>query len=286
MLQDKAGRPADSVATFRRLVALHPESSEAHVNLGMALGDANDLEGGLAEFTEAVRLDPNSALAQYNRGRVLYALHRPDEARESLETAVKLSPNYVDALLLLGTIEHSSSQATQLFRRVVELQPNNSEAHFYLGRNLLQEGKNDEAVRQWKKAVELNPDNTSALSSLARLLSQEKSPEAGEYLSRLHAVERRQQQADRIKELNNFALHSAEQSNWTQAVAQLQEAIDLCRQCVQLGVLRKNIGLIYARAGKVEEARQELQLAVKLLPAGPDMDAANEALRQLSSRNR
>jgi tetratricopeptide (TPR) repeat protein len=282
MLQDKAGRSADSVATFRKLAALHPESSAVHVNLGISLGDANDLNGALAEFTEAVRLDPNSALAEYNRGRVLYALHRPHDARESLDAAVKLSPMYVDALLLLGVIEHSSARSTQLFQRVVELQPDNSEAHFYLGRNRLQEGKKEEAIEQWKKAVELNPENTSALSSLARLLSQEKNPEAGEYLSRLQAVEQKQQQADRIKELNNFALHSAEQNNWMQAVAQLHEAIDLCRQCDQLGVLRKNIGLIYARAGKVEEARQELQRALKLLAAGPDMDAASEALRQLN----
>lgn len=282
MLQDKAGRTLDSVATFRKLAGLHPESSEAHVNLGMALADANDLEGALAEFTEASRLDPNSALAQYNRGRVLYALHRPDNARESLNAAVKLSPDYVEALLLLGVIEHSSVQATQLFQRVVELQPGNSEAHFYLGRNLLQEGKKGEAIQQWKKAVELNPDNVSALSSLARLLTQEKSPEAEHYLSRLQAVEQTQQQTDRIKELNNFALRAAEQNNWTQAITQLQEAIDLCQQCVQLGVLRKNIGLIYARAGNADEARQQLQLALKLLPAGPDMDAATQALQQLS----
>lgn len=282
MLQDKVGRPSESVVTFRKLAALHPESSEMHVDLGMALADANDLEGALAEFTEAIRLDPDSALAQYNHGRVLYALHRTDDASASLDAAVRLSPNFIDALLLLGVIEHSSVRATKLFQRVVELQPDNSEARFYLGRNLLQEGKKDEAVRQWKKAVELNPDGVSALSSLARLLSQEKSPEAGEYLSRLQAVEQKQQRTDRIKELNNFALRAAEQSNWTQAVAQLQEAIELCEQCVQIGVLRKNIGLVYARAGKVEEARQELQRALKLLPEGPDMDAATQALRQLN----
>ena len=49
----------------------------------------------------------------------------------------------------------------------------------------------------------------------------------------------------------------------------------------QLGVLRKNMGLIYARKGDAEHARQELQMALKLLPNGPDLIATEQALQQL-----
>jgi regulator of sirC expression with transglutaminase-like and TPR domain len=41
------------------------------------------------------------------------------------------------------------------------------------------------------------------------------------------------------------------------------------------------MGLIYARKGDAEHARQELQIALKLLPNGPDSIAAQQALRQL-----
>jgi tetratricopeptide (TPR) repeat protein len=284
MLQGKTGRARESVETFRKLVALEPASADAHLNLGIALADTNDLEGALAQFSEAVRLAPSSPPAEYNRGRVLYALHRPEEARQSLEVAVKLSPEYVDAMLLLGIIEHTSPRATQLFRRVVELEPSNAQAHFYLGRNLLQEGRRAEAIAEWKIAVKLEPDNVSALSSLARILTQDKSPDAGQYMAQLQTLQQKQQLTDRVKELNNFALRAAEEKNWDHAVAQLKEAIDLCNQCVQIGVLRKNIGLVYARKGDAEHARQELQLALKLLPEGPDMIAATQALRQLSGQ--
>ena len=281
MFQGKTGRNPEAVETFRRLVALDPTSADAHVNLGIALGDINNLDGALTELSEAARLAPNFAMAHYNRGRVLYALHRNEEARHALATAVKLSPNYIDALVLLGVIEHSSTYATQLFQRVVDLDPQNAQARFYLGRNLLQEGKKDEAIAQWKKAVEVDPDNLSALSSLTRVLTQMKSPESGEYAVRLQALQQKQQTTERVKELNNFALRSAEEQKWDQAVSELQEAIGLCQQCVQLGVLRKNMGLIYARKGDSEHARQELQIALKLLPKGPDLIAAEQALQQL-----
>jgi tetratricopeptide (TPR) repeat protein len=281
MFQGKSGRNTEAVETFRKLVALDPTSADAHVNLGIALGDINNLDGALTELSEAARLAPNSAMAHYNRGRVLYALHRNEDARQALATAVKLSPDYIDALLLLGVIEHSSTYATQLFQRVVDLAPQNAQARFYLGRNLVQEGKKDEAIAQWKKAVEVDPDNLSALSSLTRVLTQMKSPESGEYAVRLQALQQKQQTTERVKELNNFALRSAEEQKWDQAVSQLQEAIGLCQQCVQLGVLRKNMGLIYARKGDSEHARQELQIALKLLPKGPDLIAAEQALQQL-----
>jgi cytochrome c-type biogenesis protein CcmH/NrfG len=252
--------------------------------LGIALADSNDLENAVSEFSQAVRLDPNSAPALYNRGRVLYALHRTDAARDSLDRAVKLSPNYVEALLLLGVIEHSSAYATQLFQRVVQIDPANSQARFYLGRNLLQEGNQDEAIVQWKKAVEADPDNMSALSSLARALTQAKRPEAPQYVARLRALQQEEQRTDRVKELNNFALRSAEDKNWTQATQQLKEAIDLCGHCVQLGILRKNAGLIYAKQGDARHAKQELEVAQRLLPEGPDLAAVKQALAELQNQ--
>lgn len=93
-------------------------------------------------------------------------------------------------------------------------------------------------------------------------------------------IEERQQLTDRLKQLNNFALQAANDNNWPQAISQIQEAINLCQQYPQLGILHKNMGLIYARKGDVENAKQQLQLALKLLPGGPDAVAAAETLRR------
>ena len=284
-LQGKTRRDPEAVQTFRKLTGLYPASADAHVNLGIALGDNYDLDGALGEFSEAIRCAPSSPIAHYNKGRVLYALGRKSDARQELDTAVHLAPNYTDALFLLGVIEHSSLYATELFQRVVNLEPGNSQARVYLGRNLLQQGKKDEAITQWKKAAEADPDNLSALSSLARALAQLHSPEAGKYMTQLQALQERQQLTDRVKQLNNFALQAANENNWPQAITQIQEAIELCRECPLLGVLRKNTGLIYARKGDVEAAKQQLQLALKLLPGGPDAVLVAETLRRLTSQS-
>ena len=198
--------------------------------------------------------------------------------------AARLEPSYVDALFLLGVVEHSSPDATERFRKVVELQPNNSEARFYLGRNLMDEGKRDEAIEQWRKAVAADPDNLPALSSLARALGQMKSPDAARYQAQLEALQQQRELTDRVKQLNNFALQSADDNNWDQAISQMQQSIDLCKDCEELGTLRKNLGIIYARRGDAADARQQLTLALKLLPPGPDADAIAETLRRLDAQ--
>ncbi|HEX7895817.1 MAG TPA: hypothetical protein VF447_16575, partial [Terriglobales bacterium] len=126
------------------------------------------------------------------------------------------------------------------------------------------------------------PENLSALSVLARTLTQLKSPDAPKYSAQLQALQERRQLTDRVQQLNNFALQAANDNNWPSALDQLQQAIDLCQQCPQLGTLRKNLGIIYARKGDVENAKQQLQLAVKLLPAGGDTTTIAELLQRLS----
>ena len=79
-------------------------------------------------------------------------------------------------------------------------------------------------------------------------------------------------------------MRSADEKNWPQAEGQLQEAIALCRECAQIGTLRKNMGLIYAQAGDVEHAKEQLQLALKLLPTSAETAAIAQMLERLNSQ--
>jgi Tfp pilus assembly protein PilF len=142
------------------------------------------------------------------------------------------------------------------------------------------------ALAEWKKAVQADPQNFSAIYNLARTLNQLRKPEAAEYMARLQALEERHQLTDRVQQLNNFAIQAAKDNNWPQALGQLQEAIELCQQCAQLAILRKNLGLIYAQKGDLQNAKKQLELAAPLLPAGPDATAVAQLLRRLGSSSR
>ncbi len=79
---------------------------------------------------------------------------------------------------------------------------------------------------------------------------------------------------DRAGTLGNFALDSASQRDWPQAVAQFEEALKVCGTCRLQAQLRKDLGLTYARSGKLKEAVAELRTAETLAPHDQDIKKA------------
>lgn len=82
-------------------------------------------------------------------------------------------------------------------------------------------------------------------------------PDAQKYQDRFDALQKDQQITDRVQQLGNSALEAANAQNWSQAVEQMTEASRLCGTCPQSAHLHRNLGLVYGRTGRVEEAKQE-----------------------------
>jgi tetratricopeptide (TPR) repeat protein len=173
----------------------------------------------------------------------------------------------------------------EVLDRLVRIDPENTDAHYLLGQNLLRAGKTQEAVEQWKIAVKLDPQNVSSLYNLARTLAKAKDLEAKIYLERFEALQKTEQLSDRVQRLNNFALESANAHNWPLAVEQLQESIKTCGQCKQLPVLHRNLGLIYARKGDIEAGRHELETALQINPHDSDAQKVLQVLRRIPPPN-
>ena len=269
----------------------YPTSVDAHVNLGISLADKYDLHGALREFTRATELNTKSPSAHYYKARLLHDIGEREQAKAEAEVAHGLAPEDPPLLYLLGLVERETGNlnaSTQAFEKLVFLQPKNGAAQFLLGQTLLRQGKQEAAIAHWKAAVGADPENIEALDNLGRVLSKLGDPEAETYLKRLREVEDRHQPSDRAESLNSFALEAARMiSDWPRAVEQLKEALDSCGTCTQLPILHRNLGLIYARIGDIENAVRELNVALRLNPKDSDSSRAIdilEALRKEKSR--
>jgi Flp pilus assembly protein TadD len=261
-----------------------PDSADSHLNLGIALADEYDLLRALNEFSEAIRLAPNNAAAYYNKGRALYDLDRRQEALSFLETACKLKSDYAEALYLLAVVLGSSPEATEALQRLLAIEPENAAAHYMLGQTLLHQGKTARAIAEWKTAVKLDPRNLSSLYNLARTLAKANDPEAREYMERFQKLQQVARLSDRVQTLNNFALEAANARDWQRAVEQLQQSISICGQCKQLPTLHRNLGLIYARKGNVQEGERELEAALAMNPHDADAQKALQILQSIARK--
>ena len=104
-------------AAYERRVALAPRSAPAHLDLGAVYQAQDRLEDALAEYLAAALVDPTSARARASAGQL-----RAD----------------------LG----DDQGAIALLRRAVQLDANDGEARYALGRALLRVGRADESRQE------------------------------------------------------------------------------------------------------------------------------------------
>jgi tetratricopeptide (TPR) repeat protein len=283
MIQGKTGRGGEAVESFRKVVALQPESADAHLNLGIALVDQYDRAGGFKEFQHAAGLAPQSPAVHYNLGRFFFETAKYEDARKELEEAVRLDPKYAPALYFLALAakqDNDLARSTELFEKLLALQPENPDAQFLLGQNLDHQGNISEAMAHWKLALQADPNYSQALYNLARALKKANDPEAQKYQDRYDQLQKDQQISDRVQQLGNFALAASNAQNWPQAFAQMQEAVQLCGACPEAAHLHKNLGWMYFRTGKLEEAEKELGIALDLNPSDADAKLALAAIQK------
>lgn len=286
MVLVRVNRGSDAIPYFRQVVDLDPTSSGAHLNLGIALADQFDLNGALTEFSESVRLDPSSATAHYNKGRALVDLRRQQEARAELEVAARLEPQSAESWYLLGMLakdDGNTAEAVRQFSKAVNLDPKNADARYLLGQELLQKGDSSGAIEQWRKAIEIQPDNMQALYNLSRLLRKTDAAESERLQAKAQQLTSEEHIMDRAQMLGNLALSAASAHDWTGAISQLKEALQVCGQCSALALLHKDLGLIYCHSGDLKDGHAELLEAQKLSPSDPDIA---KALQVLQTRDR
>jgi Tfp pilus assembly protein PilF len=63
----------------------------------------------------------------------------------------------------------------------------------------------------------------------------------------------------------------------------MQEALELCGQCSEAAHLHRNLGMMYVRTGKLEQAQKELDTALQLNPEDNDAKQGLAAIQNATS---
>ena len=170
--QDRAGRPAESLATVQRGLALRPTFAPFHLTIANLLRNGRDLETALNHVERAIDSSPSSGFAHEQRGRLLFGLDRYEEAKAAFESALQLEPGKRTTLFYLGLAQVELSaydDAVESFRRVTGIEPYFALGHVFLARSLAEIGRIDEARRAQDRARELGANSAELRRNEIRL---------------------------------------------------------------------------------------------------------------------
>jgi tetratricopeptide (TPR) repeat protein len=233
---------------------------------GLSALKENRMEDALAELTEAKREHPDDARIRNFLGIVLVRLGKNEEAATEYREAIRLDPQMEDAYRNLGFLEwneHQLEPAREALSRAVELSPNDSFAHYYLGRVLLDKQLYAQAIREIESStVRPLPADTSFSIQLATANI---------------AVDHKDQARKLLERLATFPLDDRQSIHVTSLFLALREndsAIRIIQRLSKGSLAPENawrqfdLGLVYLLAGNYDQAIAQADTYQQLLTRG------------------
>jgi len=150
------------------------------------------------------------------------------------------------------------AEAVLAWKKAIELEPEDANAHYHLAVSLQSQGQFEEAIAQYKKSLDIKPDNAAAYDNLGVILEgMGKRDDAADHFarSRAAAVAEWKKTAEFYPEdaKVRFSLAVAldRQGQLDEAITQYQKTVDMDPEN---SAAYTNLGVALARSGKLDEA--------------------------------
>ena len=171
-IRRELGKAAAAIADVQRAIGLRPDDPEGYYELGVCherAARATEAEGA---YRQALALAPQHAWANLQLGGLLARAQHTKAAIGHFEAALATLPNLALLHCNLGTahfVDGDLLAAEARYRRAISLDPGYGNAHFLLGRLLLQAGRRDEARTCLQQARRLLPDHAGVKVALEQV---------------------------------------------------------------------------------------------------------------------
>lgn len=163
---------------FERAEALTDEPSAViHTKLADLYLRFGELEKARAAAEKAMAADPSEPYVRMLNAGVLEALGREQEAEPIYQGLVHEFPAKIDGYLLLSNLytkQKKNDAAVAVLTKLIQHQPDEPIAHFYLGRMYEQMEMLDKAEMQYRWVVEHDPSLSNGSTELLRVLVRQK----------------------------------------------------------------------------------------------------------------
>lgn len=156
----------NDVAALQALAKNNPNSALPLYYLALINFKQNNFTEAEKYIVSAQNSDNTSADIYLLAGNIALKLNNSDEAVKAFAQALQINGKCAPALINLAALTENES----LYRKALDLEPNNAEAHAGLAALLYKQKRTLEALEEYRQAVILNPDIPEVSNNLALIL--------------------------------------------------------------------------------------------------------------------
>ncbi len=286
--------------------------------MGDLLYAQKDYDGANKFYVQASQKEPNSFDALNGQVNVALAKKQPTQALKLVQDALARVPNSAALYLLLGETEmrsQDSAKAEAAYQKSLDLDPKNTNAALYLASLQNARGSEDQAIATYQKAIASSPNDARIYVGLGVVYEKKGDwQQAEDQYKRALGI-----QPDYALAANNLAYLYLEHGGDLSVASSLAQtarkgmpdspnsadtlgwayykqgvyigAIDMFQKAIAeskaLGgdnpTYHYHLGLAYQKSGKLDLAKKELELALKLNPSAPEAEQVKQALSEVGT---
>lgn len=208
---EAGGNTGAAVAEYEAAICCDPGLTQAHLRLGGLKSSLGDFESAIESLKKAKQLDPRTVEILFPLAKTQFASGRFAETAKTLRRLLRLDPSHSEARKLFDQTQdrlggpgsgvepavtvqpndhrggdevarlHDQAAALEraarfddaiaIRRRILELDPANTEAHAALGRHAVEIGQTHDARRHFLHIAESQPDHLEARLQLSNLFA-------------------------------------------------------------------------------------------------------------------
>ena len=208
----------------------------------------------------------NSVQQAFSKAVSLHQKGQTDQAVQLYREILQKQPDHASSLHYLGLLvleRERIEEGISLIKRSLALAPNTSLFHNNYGLALEKTARLEEAISAFRRAIELNPDYPGTHCNLAKALINAERLNEAEIACR-HALALSPHEAEAH---NILGLIQIKQSHFNDAEFAFRRAIQLKENYAGA---YNNLGALYRESGELEKEIQAIKRALKIDPNTPD----------------
>jgi Flp pilus assembly protein TadD len=234
----------DSIALWEHSLQVTRSNVVAHLSLGQALFQQDQVDDAVRHFRTAAQLNPRYAPAHNDLGKALEKQGRIDEAVAQFREAARLDPSKAFIHLNLGLALQRQGhlrEAVASLRQAVAYEPNRAEYHRSLGHALYAQSRAADARAEYQESLRLDPDWPFVLTRRVMKLASDPDPRRRDGRRALYDAEQILQATgdNNPKVLALLAAAQAELRHFDEATATARRARQLAEAAGQTSLARQ-----------------------------------------------
>jgi Tfp pilus assembly protein PilF len=265
----RAGNYVRAAAMFAKIDTAAPGSTDALVYRAKALVHLEDFAAADQALRSYLQAHQNSSDALYMLGFVLNRENRAADSLAIYTQAAAIIPPTSDDLKVVGldyVLLNDYEDAIKWLEKAVAFDNKNKDAWYYLGRAYYTRSRLNEARKAFQTVLDLDPRNAKAENNLGLILESDGQPVAAIVAFQKAIAWQEIEPNESEQPYVNLGSLLIEQGKIKEAIDPLQKAVKLAPENAYC---RLRLGTAYLRAGEFDKAQGELETAIQIDPNDP-----------------